>query len=102
MNSNRLYAKMRTELKREKERYGELEQKYNALVAVINDSDELWEIVKDMPSIRSKFIVEYLKSLKRSEVRLVGGEGGFSALTPPMRPKNLEDASRLAQKIINY
>lgn len=96
------FAKMRTEIRKEKDKYKELEQKYDDLIQSLGDEDTLWEMVKDIPSIRNKFVIEYLKSLNRNCVKLVGGNGGYSVLTPPMRPKNLEDAGRLAKKIIKY
>jgi len=50
-------------------------------------------------SVKEEIIKDYLFSLKENGPKLMGG-GGEIPVTPPLRPKTLAEAGRLAQNII--
>ena len=50
-------------------------------------------------SVKEEIIKDYLFSLKENGPKLMGG-GGEIPVTPPVRPKTLAEAGRLAQNII--
>ena len=50
-------------------------------------------------SVKEEIIKDYLFSLRENAPKLMGG-GGEIPVTPPVRPKTLAEAGRLAQNII--
>ena len=99
-NEKNAFAALRAELKKEKMKNAELTAELKAFKDKLEDDELLWSEIKNNENIRVKFIADYLSSLSRRKgVDLI--KGGRSTLTPISRPKNLQDAKRLADKIIN-
>ncbi len=93
---NRKVSALVKDLKKEREKVRELTQQLDM------DDEKLWAIVKENKAVKDRIIVEYLNSLSTGGAVTLIGSSGYSALTPVHRPKNLEDAKRLADKIIKY
>lgn len=91
---NRHYSALISELKREREKV----KKLSAMTELTDD--KLWELVKDNRAVKDRIITEYISALASNGAIALIGRAGHSALTPVPRPKNLEDAKRLADKII--
>ncbi len=93
---NRKVSALVKDLKKEREKVRELTQQLDM------DDEKLWALVKENKAVKDRIIVEYLNSLSTGGAVTLIGSSGYSALTPVHRPKNLEDAKRLADKIIKY
>ncbi len=93
---NKKISALIKELKKEREKVRELTQKLDM------DDEKLWALVKENKNVKDRIIIEYLNSLSLGGAVTLIGSSGCSALTPVHRPKNLEDAKRLADKIIKY
>lgn len=96
--SERGYAALRAELKKERDKVKKLSEEITNMLS----EENLYELVRQNEEIKNRIISEYLMSLMEKDKLSLIGHSGLSALTPVKRPKNLEDAKRLADKIIKY
>ena len=70
--------------------------------SVLRDERFVAEHVLPDESITSRVITQYLENLNANGVPgLLGAGTGGAVLTPPKRPKSLEEAKRLAEVIFN-
>ncbi|MCL2555669.1 MAG: hypothetical protein FWE03_01440 [Firmicutes bacterium] len=69
---------------------------------ILSDENFLVENVLNNDVIVNRFIVNYLEGLESGVVpSVMTARGGSAVLTPPKVPKNLEEAKRLADVILN-
>lgn len=97
------YKALEAEFTKRCQRLTALEKELKELREGRNEEEERNELVNQIlndETVKNAIIAQYLKelSLKRDLSRLSSATG-YTALTPPKRPKNLQEAKELAQII---
>lgn len=72
----------------------------NSLDGDITQNKNLMEKILNNSEIKERIINEYLKSINAPKTPFTLDKGGEISVTPPSKPRTLEDAKRLAEKYI--
>lgn len=99
------YKALEAEFTKRCQRLTALEKELKELRDSRNEEKERGVLVEELlndESVKNAIIAQYLKelSLKRDLSRL-SSSTGYTALTPPKRPKTLQEAKELAEIMLN-
>lgn len=77
-----------------------LASKYRAPEQIVKDSEFIEKYIINNESIRTRIIDEYLSSLNSNNLPELIARKGEVSLSPPARPRSIEEAGEMAKKIL--
>jgi hypothetical protein len=74
---------------------------YKTPASLLEDDEFIDTEVMKSSKIRDRIIKDYLCAVRDVKAPKTVGRGGQPAVTPPLKPKNFDEAGRLAEKLYN-